>query len=741
MTPRTVLLALVTAAVAATAIARLQISYDLAFFLPQPADDAQRLLLERLGQGPGAQLIFVELPRTDPETAARIAGRLRDSPHFGRVLPESSIPGAGDIPTSVWHNRLLLGDLPDSEPAWRQIFEDRLDDASVINDSGMLKVIAADPALLAIDALLSFSALARDAHFRTEDAQYLLVETAAPAFDLGAQGAAVDALRRSLANVPDIRLYGSGVYGTDLQAAVRSESTLFSTLASLVLAGLVWWRFRSANALIGIALPLLAGGSGAMLVLTLLPGQVHGITLAFGFTLLGVAIDYPLHLFTHLTRSDSPVPDLGRRVWPTLRLGIASTLIAYGAFLFSGAAGLQQLGIFAVTGVTIAALSSAWLTGGKAFSGASAARIATEHAVPHLRHAPWVITLLVTAPWLMALPIFDDDLASLTPVDPALLARDATIRQNLGVADIRHLVAVRQSDLETVLRVSEQVSMRLDELRLQGVIRGVQTVTPILPSENTQRARRQRLADPELRAAFVDALAGSPFQPDAFAPFLRELDRQSHSSEILTLASFEASPDLHRALSSQVYRSANEWVSLIYLQGLTDVERVDRAIDGMPGVTLVDLKQASVNLVAAYRYRLLMLLAVALALIAVLLSVRRSPRQSIWLLGTVAAAACFAALASHLWQSGLSLFDLMALTLVAGLGLDYALFFSKATSRSEAEATHAAVQICALSSLVVFGILSFSTIPVLRGIGTTVALGVTAAYVLSRYGRQAKADI
>ena len=81
----------------------------------------------------------------------------------------------------------------------------------------------------------------------------------------------------------------------------------------------------------------------------------------------------------------------------------------------------------------------------------------------------------------------------------------------------------------------------------------------------------------------------------------------------------------------------------------------------------------------------------------------------------------------------------MALTLVAGLGLDYVLFYSREQDAQGAKVTANAVFICALSSLIVFGILSLSSIPVLRGIGTTVFIGVLAAYLLARFGRYAKA--
>jgi predicted exporter len=80
----------------------------------------------------------------------------------------------------------------------------------------------------------------------------------------------------------------------------------------------------------------------------------------------------------------------------------------------------------------------------------------------------------------------------------------------------------------------------------------------------------------------------------------------------------------------------------------------------------------------------------------------------------------------------LNLFHLVALVLAAGLGLDYALFFEHAgDDRAEQLRTLHAVIVCSLTTLLVFALLALSSIPVLRAIGSTVALGVVANFVLA----------
>jgi predicted exporter len=90
----------------------------------------------------------------------------------------------------------------------------------------------------------------------------------------------------------------------------------------------------------------------------------------------------------------------------------------------------------------------------------------------------------------------------------------------------------------------------------------------------------------------------------------------------------------------------------------------------------------------------------------------------------------------HAAGVSLNLFHLIALVLAAGLGLDYALFFEHAADDpSEQRRTLHAVIVCSLSTLMVFALLAFSTLPVLRAIGITVAAGV-----VSNFDARAAAD-
>ena len=83
-------------------------------------------------------------------------------------------------------------------------------------------------------------------------------------------------------------------------------------------------------------------------------------------------------------------------------------------------------------------------------------------------------------------------------------------------------------------------------------------------------------------------------------------------------------------------------------------------------------------------------------------------------------------------QVRLSLFHLVALLLVIGLGLDYALFMNRPkVSETDQWNTHHSLIVCNLSTVTVFCVLSFSDTPVLNALGTTVALGAFLCLLFS----------
>src|SRR4029077_7793083 len=140
---------------------------------------------------------------------------------------------------------------------------------------------------------------------------------------------------------------GPGVFAVRTRAEIKRDATRFSILGSVLVAGLLLPAYHSPRVIVLGFLPVVSGALAGFAAVSLHFGFVHGITLGFGVTLIGEAVDYPVYLFTQTAHGGEPAATL-RLIWPTLRLGMLTSVCGFSAMLFSSFTGFAQLGLFTI---------------------------------------------------------------------------------------------------------------------------------------------------------------------------------------------------------------------------------------------------------------------------------------------------------------------------------------------------------------------------------------------------------
>ena len=748
---------------------RIQISGDLRKFMPDARTPAQKLLLDELGEGPGARLLLVALSGARPEQLAAQSRELRATlaadTQF-ELVANGEQAGLEAFPERLLPYRYLIDALPAdafSSATLRDELQARLQDLGSPAGGLIEPLLPSDPTLQVLrvaEALQPATAPQRidEVWFdHTGTQALLLVQTRAAGFDPGAQQAAVDAIQGAFAHAAGdsgsrIELSGPGAFSVKIGNRTANEASTIGTLDTIGMILLLWLAYRSWKMPILGFLPLASAGLAGLAAVALGFDGVHGITIAFGFTLIGVVQDYPIHFFSH-ERPGRSSWDNVRALWPTLGTGVISTCIAYLTFLFSGVEGLKQLSVFTITALATAALATRFVlpalvdpaTRDFADSKPLARVWAYTRHLPQPRWSLLGLALLAGAVLLWAPgPFWQNDLGRLTPVDPQDLVRDAQLRSELGAPDVRYVIALRGADAQAALEASERLRPALDALVAGGALERYDMAARYLPSAATQQQRQAQLPDAAaLRTALADAVADTPFRSDAFAPFVADVAR-ARSAPALQPQDLKDTP-LATAVGGLLIQGPRHSTALVSLSGLHDIDALAAAARTQGG-ELLDLKNASESLVADYRGRVLAALAVAVLLLsATVWAVLRSPRRVVrvllpMLLSTLLVLAMLRGMGVEL-----NLFHLIGLILAAGLGLDYGLFFEHAgDSHADQLRTLHGLLVCSVMTLLVFSLLGLSSIPVLRAIGSTVALGVVCNFVLallvSRHPFQELAD-
>ena len=746
-------------AASAVIVARTTISTDVSAFLPRSPTPEQQVLVEQLREGVVSRLALIALEGASPAALAQaskaMAAELRKDASFVSV---ENGDGSGDAADRefLWRHRYLLSSAVDAERFSAAGLRERLEETLRLLDSpaGALvrRILANDPTGELLHILESLEAQSRPAtregvwFSRDGRRALLLAQTRAPGYDVGAQEGAlariVQAFSRAGTDEVKLLVSGPGVFAARTRVAVRNDALRLSLIATALVAGLLLAVYRSGRLLALGLVPIASGALAGIAAVSLGFGSVHGITLGFGVTLIGEGVDYAIYLFTQAAGGGARHAAL-ERIWPTLRLGVLTSICGFSAMLFSGFTGLAQLGLFSIVGLLVAVAVTRWVLPGMLPSTLAAPIVgaagpwasAAARRASSLRY-PVLILVAAIAVLLAARGerLWNEDLASLSPVPRADQALDEKMRADLGAPDVRFLVVIHAPDQEAALQASEAVGQGLRKASQAGMLEGYESPADFLPSRQTQEARRQALPEPaQLRANLEKAVAGLPFRGKVFEPFLADA-AAARSAPPIGRSGMQGTR-LALRVDSLLARRADGWAAMLPLRNVADAAGIARDLTAPPGAqaVLLDLKRESEQLYHSYRAQALAYsLLGAAAIGALLLASLRSLRSFFAVTAPLVAAVLVTTGALALAGESLSIFHLVGLLLVVAIGSNYSLLFDRqASSQSDRSRTLVSLLLANATTVIGFGLLALSRVPVLHDIGVTVGLGTVLALVFS----------
>lgn len=742
---------------------------DLSAFLPRTPTPTQQILVDQLREGVVSQLLLVKVTNASDEQLAEVSNdlvqHLDDSKEFvyanngatERLLAEGKI---------LFQQRYLLSSTVTPQrfttEGLRAALEDDLDLLSSSYSDVVNQTLPADPTGEFMQLLNQFQPQGgpqkKSGLWFTRDGKgaLLILQTRAAGFDLAAQQLALNALRTQFSSsiqqhqIPTAKLVvsGPGVIALSTQEAMKHDVSSISLIALLLVSTLLLVVYRSPRILILTLLPVATGAIMGIAVVSIAFGSVHGVTLGFGSTLLGEGVDYAIYLFTQQS-GFTQRPDLlssthSSGLWRTLRLGVVTSVVGYSVLLMSDFSGLAQLGLFSVAGLVVAFAVTRMVLPKLIASNSDPSRLTTRiatlgslllrvaNALRVLRWPLLAITLFAIYLLFARDTLWDDRLESLSPMSTADKQLDTALRAELGAPDVGSMVVVSGSSQQAALQGAEQVDAKLDELQQQHALRGYDSPAWVLPSETAQRQRQAALPDAQtLQTNLRQALTGLPYQPGLFAPFLHDVE-VARQAPLLNEKALQGT-SLGLKVQSLLVRRHDAWFALLPLRGVTDINRITQAFEGMQDVRLLNLKQETDRLYTQYRHQASKFIMVgAVAVILLLLVALRSLRRlmDVLLPLTMAVVITMALMA---WGGRqLTMFHLIGLMLVVGVGSNYTLFFERRTfSGIDPARTIVSIVLCNTATIIGFGMLALAHAPVLSSIGLTVAVGTFLCLIVA----------
>ncbi|MCH2021698.1 MAG: 1-acyl-sn-glycerol-3-phosphate acyltransferase [Saprospiraceae bacterium] len=246
-----------------------------------------------------------------------------------------------------------------------------------------------------------------------------------------------------------------------------------------------------------IFIPVILGASIGLASLVFIKDGISAISLGVGAILLGITVDFSLHVFTHF-RAEGDVKKTVRDIAaPTIMSGL-TTSSAFLCLLFMTSEAMRDLGLFAAIAV---------------FSSAFFALVILPHLLPSLKnngltfkstlldkiaiysfHKNKFLKFFVLAATIIFFFFynkvdFEDDMNKINFMTEKLKTTDYNLK-SMGGEALKSTYIVSSSDnLQSAMENNEIASEKLQQLKEDGVIQNYTSVSTFLLSQKSQQEK------------------------------------------------------------------------------------------------------------------------------------------------------------------------------------------------------------------------------------------------------------
>jgi predicted exporter len=576
------------------------------------------------------------------------------------------------------------------------------------------------------------------------DRQYalLMLEQTGSAFSMSEQQALMPVLEQARqaasASAPGAEILVIGVPLYAAAAASQAEHEVdtigLGSLCGIVILTLL--AFSAIRPRILVTLSIAIGLMCAFSVTSLLFTRLHLITLVFGASLVGVAENYGTNYFSN--RLGHPASDrwkILRQQAPSMWLAMLTTAIGYLLLALTPFPGLRQIAVFSAVGLLGSFLTvQCWfplLDRGSLTFTRLAQWIGSRRAIwPPLGRNKSTLGLAIGISLILVCGTLrleaNDDIRLLQSAPDSLIRQQLRLNELLKLPSPTQFYLVQGQTPEQVLQREEALKGLLQAEVRQQHIAGYQAVSDWVPS----RARQEQDAaliqkaeqGPEGVRAMVAAQLGEQLPGISLPPsVLKTLTIEQW------LDSAVSEPLRHQWLG----HFDGGYASVVLLRGAEGTQGMHQLAalaPRVPGVRWVDKVAEISGILGSTRHSMTWVILLSYALVFAALCLRFGRQGWRALAPTLLASLLALALLSLLGQA-IQLFNVLALLLILGMGVDYGIFLLAQPS-PQAQRPFLSVSLAAISTLLSFGLLALSSTPALRAFGLTMLFGITLSWLL-----------
>ncbi len=626
-------------------------------------------------------------------------------------------------------------------------------------------VILNDPSGISFIVLNKLKTLQVDENFTLHDNQYIITKDKktilmfiTPVYAAGNTGKnkvlighlddAIGSLAASGFRQVDTQYFGGAVVSEGNASQLRKDTLLTQGITVLFLIVFISLYFRRKRAPLLILIPVVYGSAMALAAVWFIRGSISVIALGTGAIVLGIAVNYSLHVFNHF-RHTGDMRKVVQDLATPLTIGSFTTIAGFFSLKFATSDVLRDLGLFAGFSLIGAALCSliflphfAGRIEGHAEGESWLDKLATRKGERQKWLVLIILVLTVVFYFFAGKVGFEADMMSLNYMPAKLKKAEQKLNHISGAATKSVYLVTDGANLDDALAKNEAVQDEIDKLKSTHLIAASSGVSMLFISDDLQRQRIRQweqywTPDRKQRvlANIRKAGAEAGFSAEAFSNFEKLLNTRFVPVDKQALESVK------KNYLDDYFSESKGQVSVTTLLKVPEQhkQKVISLLEREPGATVLDrqyLTARFTEMVSNDFNRIAWIVSLMVAIVLFL----TFGRLELMLMAFIPM------LFSWVWILGImgiagikfNIVNIIVSTLIFGLGDDYSLFVMDGlineykTGKKNLDSFKSSILLSAVTTVVGLGVMAFAKHPALRSIAFISVTGILCVVIMAQ---------
>lgn len=553
--------------------------------------------------------------------------------------------------------------------------------------------------------------------------------------------------RKGYSNI-DTKYFGGAVVSQSNASQLRKDTMLTLSITVIFLIVFLGFYFRKKRAPLLILVPVVYGASLSLAIIYFIKGSISIIALGTGSIVLGIAVNYSLHVFNHYRHTNDIKKVITDLSFP-LTIGSITTVLGFLCLQYAASDMLKDLGLFAGISLIGAALCSLiflphFIASNKSFPLRES--WIDKMASIRFEYNRWLVALIFIITVIL-LPFagkvsFEPDMMRLNYMSAQVKESEKKLNSISGAALKSIYIVSEGQHLDEALQKNEALQEKVNRLKTQGLIYTSSGVTDLFISNSLQQKRIHKwntywtLAKKQKVLHHLTVFASDAgFTIDAVNNF-EELINQSYTP--INITELQA---LRNSFLDDYITEKNDLASVVTLVKVPESKKseVITSIEKESQSIVLDrqyLTQRLTEIVNADFNKVAWIVSVIVALVLLitygrvelmLMSFIPMLFSWIWILGIMA-----------VFNIQFNIVNIIISALIFGLGDDYSLFVMDGlvneykTGKKNLASYKSSILLSAITTIAGLGVLIFAKHPALQSIALISVTGILCVVIMSQ---------